>query len=162
MDRIVRTGAVAAGLLAALALTACGSDGDNKSDPPRDAASGASESATPGGGGDDGGSADAGATALEGTWAGPAGGTSVTVLSVRAGKAALVADQHVCQGEVSDMGKVMLALECTDGNTDRTMGSVESNDGKTIVISWDAGAKDTLTKTDPGKMPTGLPDLPGS
>jgi hypothetical protein len=37
------------------------------------------------------------------------------------------------------------------------MGTIESNDGKTLVISWDAGAKDTLTRTVAGELPKGLP-----
>lgn len=161
MNRFVRTGAaVTAALVAALALTACGSD--DKSDSNKDAAggSGAQEpaSAAPSEGGDAGGSD---AAALEGTWAGLTEGRAVA-LSVAAGKVALVADQHVCQGDVKDMGKVMLSLKCADGNTDRTMGSIKSNDGKTLVVSWDAGAQDTLTRTDPGKLPTGLPGLPAS
>ena len=165
MDRFVRTGAVVtAALVAALALTACGSD--DKGDSGKDAGAGSGsqeqESAAPGAGSEDsdsGDAGDAGAGALEGTWAGLSEGKAVA-LSVASGKVALVADQHVCQGEAKDMGKVMLSLTCADGNTDRTAGMVESNDGKTIVISWDAGADDTLTKTDPGKMPTGLPGMP--
>lgn len=155
MGRLARHGAVlTAGLVATLALTACGSgdDGGKAED------SGTEQGATPGAGTEDGAEPGADAAALDGTWAGLSDGKAVA-LSVASGKVALVADQHVCQGDVKDMGKVMLALSCTDGNTDRTMGSIESNDGKTLVVSWDAGAKDTLTKTDPAKLPTGLPDL---
>ncbi|MFD9499817.1 hypothetical protein [Streptomyces sp. NPDC060035] len=156
MDRLVRSGVVfAAGLVAALTLTACGSGDDSGKAKNSDAG----QSATPGAGTEDSGEPGADAAALDGTWAGLSGGKAVA-LSVASGKVALVADQHVCQGDVKDMGKVMLALSCTDGNTDRTMGSIESNDGRTLVVSWDAGAKDTLTKTDTGKLPTGLPDVP--
>jgi len=77
-------------------------------------------------------------------------------LSITGKTAAVLADGHACTGEVADHGKPMLTLKCADGNTDRTMGAVESNDGTTMVVSWDAGKRDTLTKTDPGK----LPDLP--
>lgn len=56
------------------------------------------------------------------------------------------------------MGSVMLALKCLDGNTDRTMGSVESNDGRKIVVSWEAGAEDILTLTDPSDLPTVRPE----
>lgn len=58
------------------------------------------------------------------------------------------------------MGEVMLALKCTGGANDRTMGAIESNDGKKLVLSWDGGVKDTLSKADPGKLPTDLPSLP--
>ncbi len=160
VQNLVRTGAVlVAGLVAAVTLTGCGSD-SGKSDSGKDAAGQASAT---GGGSDSGDSGDSGsaadASALEGTWAGLTDGKAVA-LSVASGKAALVADAHVCSGEVKDMGKVMLELKCTDGNTDRTMGSIESNNGKTITVSWDAGGKDTLAKTDPGALPTGLPGLP--
>ncbi|MEE1738110.1 hypothetical protein [Streptomyces sp. BE147] len=159
MIRFVRTGAVvAAGLTAALALTACGSDSDGGD---KDKAAGAGQSAAPGGGAENGSGDSAGkdAASLEGTWAGLTDGKAVA-LSVASGKVALVADQAVCQGEVKDMGEPMLSLKCSDGGTERTMGSIGSNDGKTLVVSWEGGAKDTLAKTEPGKMPTGLPGLP--
>ncbi|MYR95048.1 MULTISPECIES: hypothetical protein [unclassified Streptomyces] len=153
MTSFVRTGGVmVAALAAALALTACGSDDDAGK------GSGGGSAATPGG--DQGpGSTGVDAAALEGTWVGLTDGRNVTV-SITAGKVALVADQAVCQGDVKDMGEVMLALKCTGGSDDRTMGSIESNDGKKLVVSWDGGTKDTLSKADPGKLPTDLPSLP--
>ncbi|MGW3659286.1 hypothetical protein ACWD6R_28050 [Streptomyces sp. NPDC005151] len=155
MHPLVRTGAVAvAGLAAAVALTGCGSD-SGKSDSDTGAADG--RTSAPADGSDSGSAGDA--AALDGTWAGVTDGKAVA-LSVTAGKAALVADAHVCSGEVKDMGKVMLALKCTDGDTARTMGVIASNDGRTIVVQWDAGGKDTLAKTEPGALPTGLPGLP--
>lgn len=168
MDKLVRTGAVVvAGLVAAFALTACGGDGDSDGggrkggsgkDSGSDSSSG-SGSDSGSGSGESGTSGGADASALEGTWAGLTDGKAVA-LSVASGKVALVAEQHVCQGEVKDHGKVMLTLTCTDGNTDRTMGSIESNDGRTLVVSWDAGAEDTLTKTDGKTLPTELPGMP--
>ncbi|MER6116967.1 hypothetical protein [Streptomyces sp. NPDC001743] len=161
MYKLVRTGtAVATGLLAALALTGCTSD-SGKDD--ADKGSGTTATPAPGGSAGDGtgsgASDDAGNTkALEGAWAGQTDGKAV-VLSVASGKAVVVADSHVCTGTVKDMGKPMLALKCADGNTDRTMGAIESNDGKTVVVSWDGGAKDTLAKTDADSL-EGLPDLP--
>lgn len=158
----VRTGTVvAAGLLTALALTGCGGDSDQDG-----AGRSSGSSATPapaGSASDDPGSGADGATgglkALEGAWAGQTDGRAV-VLSVASGKAVIVADSHVCSGTAKDMGKPMLALTCADGDTDRTMGTIESNDGKTVVVSWDGGAKDTLAKTDADSL-EGLPDLPG-
>lgn len=159
MTRFVRTGAVVAGLAASLALTACGSDDDAGKGSGAD--SGAS--ATPGGGKGSGESAGSGGTdaaALEGTWAGLTDGKNVTV-SIASRKVALVADQSVCQGDVKDMGgEPMLALTCSGGGTDRTMGAIESNDGEKLVVSWDGGTKDTLAKADPGKLPSGMPSLP--
>ncbi|MEU3704196.1 hypothetical protein AB0E82_18150 [Streptomyces anulatus] len=161
MTSSLRTGAVVvAALAAALALTACGSD-----DASKDSGADSAASATPGGGGDNdsGESAGSGATdaaALEGTWVGLTDAKNVTV-SIAGGKVALVADQSVCQGDVKDMGgEPMLALKCTGGSTDRTMGAIDSVDGTKLVLSWDGGVKDTLTKADPGKLPSGMPSLP--
>ncbi|WSY67967.1 hypothetical protein OHA61_16440 [Streptomyces sp. NBC_00885] len=145
MHKRVRMSVAAAGLVAALALTGCGSSDSD------DAGKGKT-SATPteaGGGGAASGS-------IDGAWSGVTDGKPIA-LSVSGKTAAVVADGHVCTGEVTDHGKPMLSLKCADGNTDRTMGSIESNDGTKLVVSWDAGAKDTLTKTEPGKLPKGLP-----
>ncbi|MCX4787595.1 MULTISPECIES: hypothetical protein [unclassified Streptomyces] len=163
MREVLRTGVVvAAGLVTAAALTGCSSDSE-KSDSGKGAdaakssqAPGASGSSS-GGGGDSG----AGTAALEGGWAGKTDDKAV-IMSVASGKAVLVTEQQACTGTVQDTGKVMLTLKCADGDTRRTTGAIESNDGKTIVVSWDSGTKDTLAKTAPGALPSGLPDLPAS
>ncbi|MFJ9210951.1 hypothetical protein [Streptomyces sp. NPDC102264] len=164
MQTLVRSGAAAAGLVVtlALALTGCGGDGGEGSGPAKDEGGATAPSAT--GGEGSGSTADSGSGAdaakVEGTWAGLSDGKTVA-LSVKSGKVALVADQHVCQGAVEDMGEPMFSLKCADGNTDRTMGTIESNDGKTLVISWGKGVKDTLAKAGDTKLPKGLPsDLP--
>ncbi|MFJ4571288.1 hypothetical protein ACIP4W_07625 [Streptomyces sp. NPDC088846] len=154
MRKVIRTGAVAvAGLVTAVALTGCSSDSE-KSDPGNGTDAGKTSRA-PDGGGDSG----ADGAALEGGWAGKTDGKAV-VLSVASGKAVLVTEQQACTGTVNDTGKVTLTLKCADGDTRRTTGSVESNDGKTAVVSWDSGKKDTLAKTAPGAIPSSLPDLP--
>ncbi|MDX3850946.1 hypothetical protein [Streptomyces sp. AK02-01A] len=153
MRRLVRTSVIAAGLVAALALTGCGA-GDSGADPAEDRSGTAASGPTGSGAPDSGG--DAASGGIDGTWAALTDGKAVA-LSVKAGKVALVADQHVCQGSVEDMGEPMLSLKCPDGNSDRTMGAIESNDGKTLVISWGSGKKDTLTKTVDGKLPGGPP-----
>ncbi|MFJ3527248.1 MULTISPECIES: hypothetical protein [unclassified Streptomyces] len=163
MRRLVRTGAVVAtGLLTALALTGCGSDND-KPDSDSDKGSGSASAPTPdhsdgssAGGGD--GASGGGPEALEGAWAGQTDGKAV-VLSVAHGKAVVVADSHVCSGSAKGTDKVTLELRCADGDTDRTAGTVESNDGKTVVVAWDGGTKDSLGKTDAGSL-EGLPGLP--
>ncbi|MEI7030543.1 hypothetical protein [Streptomyces pratensis] len=164
MTGFVRTGAVVVTALAAsLALTACGSDDEAGTD----TGAGPTASATPGGdsGKGPGESAGGGGTdvaALEGTWAGLTDGKNVTV-SIAARKVALVADRSVCQGDVRDRGgEPVLALTCTGGGKDRTMGAVESHDGEKLVVSWDGGITDSLAKAGPDKLPTGLPSLPGS
>lgn len=163
MRKLVRTGAVVAtGLLTALALTGCGSDSD-KGD--TDGSSGSTATPAPAGGdgsgssaGGEDGAATGGLKALEGAWAGQTDGKAV-VLSVASGKAVVVADSHVCSGSAKGADQVTLELKCADGDTDRTAGAVESNDGKTLVVSWDGGTKDTLGKTDADSL-EGLPGLP--
>ncbi|MEV0916304.1 hypothetical protein AB0I93_18870 [Streptomyces sp. NPDC049967] len=163
MRRLVRTGAVVAtGLLTALALTGCGSDND-KPDSDSDKGSGSASAPTPDhsdgsstGGGD--GASGGGPEALEGAWAGQTDGKAV-VLSVAHDKAVVVADSHVCSGSAKGTDKVTLELRCADGDTDRTAGTIESNDGKTVVVAWDGGTKDSLGKTEAGSL-EGLPGLP--
>lgn len=158
MHRLVRSGVAAAGLVVALTLTGCGGgDSGDDAGKDKDSTAPAAPSESEAGGGESTSDTGAGADSLEGTWAGMTGGKAVA-LSVKEGKAALIADEHICQGDVQDMGgEPMLSLKCADGNTDRTMGSIDSNDGKKLMLSWEGGTKDSLTKTDPGKLPEGMP-----
>ncbi|MEV0776385.1 hypothetical protein ACIBLA_07545 [Streptomyces sp. NPDC050433] len=157
MHKLLRTGVATAGLVVALTLTGCGG-GDSGDDSGKDKGSGTPTPTAPdGGAGESTPDADSTADSLEGTWAGTTEGKAIA-LSVKEGKAALIADEHICQGDVEEMGgEPMLSLKCADGNTDRTMGSIDSNDGKTLVLSWEGGTKDSLAKTEPGKLPEGLP-----
>ncbi|WP_411114947.1 hypothetical protein [Streptomyces sp. 029-5] len=169
MQTLVRSGAAAAGLVVtlALALTGCGGDGGGEGGGPAKDEGGATAPSATGGessastaDSNSGSGASADAASVEGTWAGLSDGKTVA-LSVKSGKVALVADRHVCQGAVEDMGEPMFSLKCADGNTDRTMGTIESNDGKTLVIAWGKGVKDTLAKAGDDKLPEGLPsELP--
>ncbi|MFI9586554.1 hypothetical protein ACIHCQ_33060 [Streptomyces sp. NPDC052236] len=140
----VRMSVAAAGLVAALALTGCGSDGDDSASD--------KASATPAGSG-----AETGSASIEGAWSGKTSDGKSIDLAVTGTKVVLLADGHACTGEVADHGKLMLSLKCADGNTDRTMGTIESSTDKSLVISWDAGAKDTLSKSAAGALPPGLP-----
>ncbi|MFI6288656.1 hypothetical protein ACIBCM_28585 [Streptomyces sp. NPDC051018] len=156
----VRTSVAAAGIATAIALvlTGCGSDGDGggdsskeKSPAPGAPTASATDPGTeePAGDGGD----------IAGAWSGMSGGKPVS-LGITGKKAVLVAEGHTCSGEVADHGKQMLALTCVDGNKDRTMGTIESSDDKTLVISWDSGKKDTLSKVGAGELPTDLPSIP--
>ncbi|WP_250305484.1 hypothetical protein [Streptomyces sp. A 4/2] len=154
MNRFVRTsGAALAGLATVLVISGCSSSNDKSSD-----ASDSQKTAAPAPSASSGGagSGDSGAKSaeFEGSWLATTDGKS-TALVIQ-GKQAAIAGQHVCTGTVADMGKPMLSLTCPDGNTDRTMGSIESADGRTMTVSWDAGLKDTFKKTDGGKLPGGL------
>lgn len=155
----VRTTAAAAALAGALVLTGCSSsDKDSGSDSGKDngsAGTGATAQPTdPSGGGDTkpGG--------LDGSWLSTTGGK--TVVMAIDGKQVALAGEHVCTGTVAEQA---LTLKCLDGNTDRTSGTIEANDGRTLSVSWSAGLKETFTRTEgqPGAgLPTGgLPtDLP--
>ncbi|MEU6390099.1 hypothetical protein [Streptomyces sp. NPDC046939] len=147
--RVVAGVAVAA---AALAVTGCSSDdsdgGKDKGASTSSAApdSGASSSAPSGSARD-----------TEGVWSATTDGKAV-VLVVGGEQVALsTGDGHLCNGTVSGTGKPTLDLKCADGSTDRTKGTIESNDGSTMKVSWGAGATDTFTKSKDGNLPTGLP-----
>jgi hypothetical protein len=186
VHRLVRNGFVrngfvaAAGLAAALALTGCGgSGGDDKGgDPGKDKAgrpTGGAATATPSPGADPDSGADSGAdsgsglgsgastpAAVEGAWLGMTDGKAVN-LTIKKGHAVVLADSRVCQGAAkgADGNKVVLALKCHDGSTDRASGSAETSDGRKIVVTWDSGKKDTLAKSPLGEdLPTSLPSLP--
>ncbi|GAA3740283.1 hypothetical protein [Streptomyces tremellae] len=94
------------------------------------------------------------AAGLAGTWQGETDGSVVT-LAVKGVQAVVIADGHVCQGTIQEMGVPMLAMTCTDGDRNRVMGVVSSNDGRTAVIAWGDTKRDTLKKT--ASVPSGLP-----
>ncbi|WP_372349991.1 hypothetical protein [Streptomyces sp. KL116D] len=154
--RNVRVVAGAAAVVAALAVTGCSSDDGGKDKGKDKASDGSSSSAAPDGGASSGGSTGS-AKDAEGIWSATTDGKPV-VLVVGGKQASLsTGDGHLCVGALADMGKPMLNLKCADGSTDRTMGAIESNDGTTMKVSWDAGARDTFTKSKDGKLPEGLP-----
>ena len=149
-------------VVAVLAAGGCGG-GDDGTDEAKETGTGspsatASSAAPDGGGSDDGASAGAGSVQdTEGIWSATSDGKRV-VLVVGGRKAALTtADGHLCSGTVSGDGKPALNLRCADGDTARTTGSVESNDGTTMRVAWKAGAEDTFKKSKDGQLPTALP-----
>ncbi|MHB9753058.1 hypothetical protein ACYBSK_01565 [Streptomyces sp. BYX5S] len=170
-NRTVRggVGAVAA-VLAVLVVGGCG--GDDGGGDEKDAAAGGSSasasasasapaSASPGEeASGDGASAGAGAGSVkdaQGIWSATSDGKPV-VLVVGDKQAALTTgDGHLCTGTLTGADKPALTLKCADGNTDRTAGSVESNDGSTMRVSWKTGEQDTFKKTKGGELPTALP-----
>ncbi|WP_338677489.1 hypothetical protein V1460_34350 [Streptomyces sp. SCSIO 30461] len=160
MNKPVRQGIAATGLAAALMLTGCGS-GD-AADKGGKATSAAPSAATGGGSGESSPAADL--TGLQGTWS--AMGSEMVALSFQDDKVSLIAGPRVCTGVAkSGAEKPTLTLKCGDGDTKRTTGTVESHDAGTVVVSWESGTKDSLTKTDASGLPSGLPtsiptDLP--
>ncbi|WP_394431919.1 hypothetical protein [Streptomyces sp. SGAir0957] len=153
--RIVAGVAVA---VAALAVTGCSSDdGDGGKDE-----GAATSSAAPDGGASSGAPSGSAGTAgsagsTEGIWSATTDGKAV-VLVVGDGQVALsTGDGHLCNGTVSGTGKPVIDLTCADGSTDRAKGTIASNDGSTMKVSWKDGTEDTFTKSTDGKLPTGLP-----
>ncbi|MFI2209925.1 hypothetical protein [Streptomyces sp. NPDC020141] len=159
----VRTSLTAAGLAAAaaLALTGCGDGGekdkgDDKAghgdhkEEPKEKPEEKDESATAP-------PKKVSPADVEGEWMGRTDGKTVTI-GVRNGAVVLLAEGDSCTGKVADHGSQMLDLKCVGGGGQRTMGTIESADGKTLVVSWGKGKKDTLTKADLG-LPTKLPSM---
>lgn len=93
----------------------------------------------------------------EGSWAGITDGKPVG-LSIGKRYAVVIADAQVCQGKLTDA--VTLRLTCTDGATQRTEGTIESHEGKTLVVSWKGGTKDTLKEAAPGPSASTAIKLP--
>ena len=151
--RNVRIVAGVAAVAAALAVTGCSSDsGDGGGKKDRGSSSSTDGGSTGGSAGSAGSAQDA-----EGIWSATSGGQPV-VLVVGGKQASLsTGDGHLCSGTVSDGGTPTFVLKCADGNTDRTTGKVESNDGTTMQVSWDGGKTDMFKKSKDGNLPTGLP-----
>ncbi|MET8474371.1 hypothetical protein ABZY90_11370 [Streptomyces sp. NPDC006422] len=169
--RTVRGVVGAAAVVAALAVSGCsGGGGDSDGGGGKETSS----SAAPDGGSSSGAGSDSGsgsdsdsdsgneagagtAKDAEGIWKASTDGKPV-VLVVGARQAALTtADGHLCTGTLSGSDQPKLSLKCADGDTERTAGEVESNDGGTMRIAWDAGKKDTFKKSKGDKLPTDLP-----
>ncbi|WP_268983885.1 hypothetical protein [Streptomyces fuscigenes] len=181
MRRLTGTAAAVAGTaLAAVLLTGCGGGSGGKAPAHAGGAGGSSApaatdggakppaSASPSGPSGSPSSSAAGsapgqetvdqvAAKLKGTWQGETDGSIVT-LAVQGVQAAVIADGHVCQGTIQEMGVPMLSMTCTDGDKNRVMGIVQSNDGSTAVIAWGDTKRDTLKRMK--SLPSGLPSLP--
>jgi hypothetical protein len=161
--RWTRAAAVAVTLAGALALTACSGDGGSDSDATDDAGPSASATAsadTGGATGDatGGGSASA-AGELGGSWLATTDGKAV-VLMINGNEAGLFATGGtVCSGSTGEEdGMRMIRLKCTDGSKDRAVGMVDSVAKTSLKVTWEGGlGSETYTKSEGGKLPTGLP-----
>ncbi|MEV6669146.1 hypothetical protein [Streptomyces sp. NPDC051162] len=136
-------------LVAAVLMTGCGSGGDKKS---ADEPSASTPSGTGG---------DSPATGAPGHYDGVYGARSddgMVGMTITQGKAIVYANngKRACTGTVDEKDRpAKLALKCADGDTERTAGTVDSSDGKTLVVSWAAGRKDTFTRSgDPVPLPS--------
>ncbi|MFF4528715.1 hypothetical protein ACFY1P_05525 [Streptomyces sp. NPDC001407] len=136
-------------LVAAVLMTGCGSGGDKKS------ADEQSASTPPGTSG------DSAATGPAGHYDGVYGARSddgMIGMTIAQGKAVVYADngKRACMGTVDEKDRpAKITLKCADGDTERTAGTVDRSDGKTLVVSWGAGRTDTFTKSgDPMPLPS--------
>ncbi|MFI8280562.1 hypothetical protein ACIGBH_37795 [Streptomyces sp. NPDC085929] len=146
-----------AGIAAALALTACGSDsGSDKaatSKDPKPAATPSSPSAASSSGAAAG--ADAKGGRVEGGWISMANPSKPVVLTVK-GKTAVVvegASGLTCQGTTD--GK-SFDLKCPAGAL-HAKGQVASVGAAELKVTWQEVGTETYQKSEPGKLPTGLP-----
>lgn len=146
-------------LAACLALAGCsGSDDGDKSKDKNAGGTGRSASPSTGGGTGRAGSGDkVSAKDIAGAWAAVLKGRPTAL--VISGTTVALGGEHTCSGTVSDSGTAVIALKCTDGNTDRTVGKPSlSADGKTLTVNWEGGTTDTFTKSElDGKLPTAIP-----
>lgn len=153
--RRMRVVAAAAVLAGALALTACSSDGGSDGDA---SPSGSASASADTGGGSGGGSASP-AGALEGSWLATTDGKAVALVVTGKEAGLFTTGGSVCSGTAGEEGGMrMIRLKCTDGNKDRATGMVESLGKTSLKVTWEGriGAE-TYTRTEGGKLPTGLP-----
>ncbi|MFG3207253.1 hypothetical protein [Streptomyces sp. NPDC048192] len=154
-----RTAALAVGLVGALAaLTACstGGSGDKTAASTTPSAT-ATASASAGAGS---GTATGAAGKLEGSWITTSGGR-IVALVVTGKKAGLFVTGRKawCQGSAGRQeGTQTIRLTCPDGNKDRSTGTVDSVDAKSMTVNWSGTVgKETYTKAEGGKLPSALP-----
>ncbi|MFE2170329.1 hypothetical protein ACFXB3_35500 [Streptomyces sp. NPDC059447] len=141
------TAFAAAGLAAALTLTACGSDNSPKADQkPAPAASAPAPAATASTG------AGAGSGSLDGGWISMQNPGKGVVLTVKGPRAFVVeaATGATCEGTTD--GK-SFDLKCPSGAT-RSKGKVDSVDATTLKVTWEGTGTDTFQKSEPGKLPS--------
>ncbi|MFE4574914.1 hypothetical protein [Streptomyces chartreusis] len=151
----MRVVAAATTLAGALALTACSSDGGSDGDA---SPSGSASASADTGGGTGGGSASA-AGALEGSWLATTDGKAVALVVTGKEAGLFTTGGAVCSGTAGEEdGMRMIRLKCTDGSKDRATGMVESLGKTSLKVTWEGGiGAETYTRTEGGKLPTGLP-----
>ncbi|MEG8276647.1 hypothetical protein Q5694_10255 [Streptomyces sp. AHA2] len=166
-----RAAAAVAGLVGALALTACSGDGDGGSgdDPASSPAPSASASAGTGGGsgssgpesgsGSGSGSGEEAGGELAGSWLATTDGKAVALVITGKQAALFATGGGVCSGTAGEeSGTRTIRLKCTDGSKGRATGTVDSVTGTSMKVTWENGVgTETYTKAEGGKLPTGLP-----
>lgn len=164
--RRVRIAAAAAGLAAALVLTACGgngSDGDNggdgrdgsgSADKESSAAPSVTETSDTGGGS----GASGAQPELAGSWLATTRGKAVALIVTGEKAAVFETGGSVCNGSAKEeSGMRMIRLTCKGGDSDRTVGMVDSVSAESVTVTWESGVgKETFQKAPGGRLPTEL------
>lgn len=147
-------------VVAALALSGCGSGGGNKGKkaPPASTSATGQPSAAAGVSADPSASgsstASPGATGptsdstqgVEGVWLAAQGSAKIQLVLGK-GKAGLTST-HLCGGTYTARDGLGLTLTCMDGDKERTSGhGVLAGDGKTLTVQWADGLTDTFSRT---------------
>ncbi|WP_333775446.1 hypothetical protein [Streptomyces sp. IBSBF 3136] len=149
----VRATAAAAGLVGALALTACGGGGS-------DDGSSTTPSGTPTAIAASGSGAVTGSSGkLQGSWITTSKGTVVALVITGKQAGLFATGGTVCSGAAgTEAGMQMIHLTCTDGSKDRVTGMVDSVSGDGMKVTWSGKlGQETYTKAEGGKLPSGLP-----
>ncbi|MCI3278995.1 hypothetical protein [Streptomyces cylindrosporus] len=156
--RQLRIAAAAAGLTGALVLTGCSSGGDSDDDSSASASTSASATSTADTGGSSG-EATAASDGLQGSWLATTGGKAVALVITGKEAGLFSTGGSVCSGTAGkEAGMEMIHLTCTDGSKDRATGMVDSVNSKSMAVTWSGSlGKETFTKSEGGKLPTGLP-----
>ncbi|SED85655.1 hypothetical protein SAMN05216489_04684 [Streptomyces sp. 3213] len=158
----VRIAAAAAGLAGALVLTAC-SGGDSKDDssstPSASATSAPTATASADSGGSTGSSPSAASDALQGSWLATTDGKAVALVVTGKQAALFTTGGSICSGTAGEeAGMQMIHLKCTDKSTTRATGMVGSVSKSGLSVTWSGSlGKETYTKAEGGKLPSGLP-----
>ncbi|WEO96153.1 hypothetical protein A6P39_020120 [Streptomyces sp. FXJ1.172] len=155
----MRTAAVAAGLVGALAaLTACSGGGGGKNTSPHTSKAAATPASS------SGAKAVTGASAkLQGSWITTSGG-KIVALVITKKKAGLfvTGSKSWCAGAAGDeAGMQMIHLTCPGGSKDRITGMIDSVDANSMKVTWSGKTgQETYTKAEGGTLPTTPPHLP--
>ncbi|MCW7945475.1 membrane protein [Streptomyces hygroscopicus] len=147
----------AAGLTTALLLTGCSSGSGGSGSGGGDSSPSASASSADTGGGS--GTPGAKPGKLEGSWLATTGGKAVALVITGKQAALFTTGGSVCTGTAGEeAGMQMIHLKCTDGGKDRRTGMVDSMNASGMKVTWEGGiGTETYTKSESGKMPSGLP-----
>src|SRR5207248_6383193 len=131
----MRIAAAVAGLVGAVALTACSSGGGSKDD-----ASSSPSAANSSSGAGTGGSSGASTTAsdgLQGDWLATTGGKAVALVITGKQAGLFSTGGTVCSGTAGkEAGMQMIHLACTNGNEERATGMVDSVSKSALKITW--------------------------